>query len=106
MPKYLLQVSYTADGARGLVKEGGTARRAAIEDLVKHAGGSVEAFYFAFGDDDVVVLLEVPDAKTVTALSLSVGASGAARVHTTVLLTPEEVDDATQLSIGYRPPGA
>jgi uncharacterized protein with GYD domain len=106
MAKYLLQVSYTAEGAKGLLKEGGTSRRSAIEDLVKQNGGTVEAFYFAFGEDDVVLIVESPDAKTVTALSLTVGASGAASVRTTVLLTPEEVDDATQLSIAYRAPGA
>ena len=106
MPKYLLQVSYTAEGARGLMKEGGTSRRAMVEQLLKETGGSLEAFYFAFGEDDVVTIVDVPDAKTVTALSLTVGASGAAQVKTTVLLSPEDVDDAAQISIGYRAPGA
>ncbi len=106
MTKYMLQVSYTAEGARGLLKEGGTSRRAMVEDMVKHTGGSLEGFYYTFGDDDVVVIADLPDAKTATAISLSVGASGAARVSTTVLLSPEDVDDATQISVGYRAPGA
>lgn len=106
MPKYLFQVSYTAEGARGLLKEGGTSRRAVVEQFVKEGGGSIEAFYFAFGEDDVVLIVDLPDAKTATAISLTVGASGAARVRTTVLLTPEDIDDAAQISVGYRPPGS
>lgn len=106
MPKYLWQVSYTAEGARGLLKEGGTSRRAVVEQLIKEAGGSLEAFYYAFGEDDVVCIVDVPDAKTATAISLTVGASGAARVRTTVLMRPEDIDDAAQMSIGYRPPGS
>jgi uncharacterized protein with GYD domain len=65
----------------------------------------VEAFYFAFGDDDVYVLSDVPDNVTVTAISLAVNASGAVKVKTTVLLTPEEVDQAAKMTVNYRPPG-
>ena len=106
MGKYLLQVSYTAEGAKGILKEGGTHRRAFIEDMVKKNGGMVEAFYFTFGADDVVVIVDSPDQKTIAALGLAVAASGAARTRTTVLLTPEDIDDASQMTTGYKPPGA
>lgn len=106
MAKYLWQASYSVEGAKGLLKEGGTSRRATIEQLVKDIGGTVEGFYFAFGDDDVYVIADIPDNVTAAAMSLTVAAAGAARIKTTVLLTPEEIDDATQKSVAYRPPGA
>lgn len=106
MAKYLWQASYTAEGVRGLLKEGGTSRRATVEQLVKELGGSIEAFYYAFGGDDVFVIADIPDHVTAAAISLTVGAAGAVRIKTTVLLTPEQIDDATQKSVSYRPPGA
>ena len=106
MAKYLWQVSYTEEGISGVLKEGGTSRRALVDQLVKEIGGHVEAFYYAFGEDDVVVIAEVPDHVTAAAIAMTVGASGAARIRTTVLLTPEDIDDATQKSIAYRPPGS
>ena len=106
MAKYLWQVSYTADGVRGLLKEGGTSRRAFVEQLVKEAGGNVEAFYFAFGEDDAYVIADLPNDATASAISLSVAASGGAHLKTVKLLLPEEIDDATQISVAYRPPGA
>ena len=105
MPKYLFRGSYTQQGAQGLLKEGGTSRRATIEALAKSMGGSIEAFYYAFGDNDVYVIAEVPDHATATALSLAVGAAGSVALSTTVLVTPEEVDEATKKTVGYRPPG-
>ena len=105
MAKYLWQVTYTTEGIRGVQKEGGTSRRAMVEQLVKELGGTVEAFYFAFGKKDVYVIAEIPDNKTAAAVAMTVGAAGAASIQTTVLLTPEEVDDATQISVDYRAPG-
>lgn len=106
MAKYLWQVSYTAEGVRGLLKEGGTGRRAVVEQLVKESGGNVEAFYYAFGDDDAYIIADLPNDATASAISLTVAASGAASVKTVKLLSPEEIDDATQISVAYRPPGA
>ena len=105
MPKYLLQASYTTDGVRGLLKEGGSKRRAAAEEAIKSVGGRVEAFYFAFGESDAVVLVDIPDHVSATAAALVVNGSGAVRVRTTVLVTPEEVDQATKKTVRYRPPG-
>ena len=105
MPRYLIQASYTTEGVKGLLKDGGSKRREVVEQLTKALGGRVEAFYFAFGDDDVYIIADVPDNVTITAVSLTVNASGAVKVKTTVLLTAEEVDQATKMTVNYRPPG-
>ena len=105
MPKYLIQASYTADGIQGLLKDGGSKRRAAAEQAIKGLGGSIEAFYFAFGDTDAVVIADAPDNQTAAAVSLAVTASGAVRTKITVLMTPEEMDQATKKSVSYRAPG-
>jgi uncharacterized protein with GYD domain len=106
MAKYLWQVSYTTQGVQGVVKEGGSSRRAMVSDLVAGLGGTLEAFYYAFGDDDVYVIAELPDNVTAAAVSLAVGASGGARLKTVALVTPEEIDAATKKAVAYRPPGA
>ena len=106
MARYLLQASYTQSGVQGVIKEGGSGRRDAIGKLLADLGGTLEAFYFAFGENDVYVIADVPDNTTAAAISLTVGAAGAATVKTIVLLTPEEIDRATQQSVAYRPPGA
>jgi uncharacterized protein with GYD domain len=105
MPKYLIRASYTAEGARGIAKEGGTARRDTIDKLAQNSGGSLESFYFAFGDDDAYVTVDLPDNATAAAVALAVNSSGAVQVRTVVLMTPEEVDEATRTSVDYRPPG-
>jgi len=106
MAKYLFQVSYTSSGAGGLLKEGGTARRALLEQMARKLGGSIEAFYFAFGDVDAFVIADLPDDATAAALSLTVGASGTVTVKTTSLLSPETIDAATKIDVGYRPAGS
>jgi uncharacterized protein with GYD domain len=105
MAKYLFQANYTQDGVKGLLKEGGTARRAAVEKAIKSLGGSVEAFYYAFGDSDLYIIADAPDHASVAALSLLVAASGVATVKTTVLLAPEEIDEAAKKHPAYRAPG-
>ena len=105
MPKYLLQVSYTSDGAKGLLKDGGSKRRAAAQALVESVGGRLEAFYYAFGDSDVFTVADLPDAASAAAVSLTLAASGALTNKTTVLLTPEDIDAAVKKSPSYTPPG-
>ena len=105
MPKYLFQASYTEAGLEGLLKEGGSKRREAVEQTVKGLGGTLEAFYYAFGDRDVFAIADLPDNVSTTAFSLIVNAAGAAKVKTTVLITPKEVDQAVKKSVDYRPPG-
>jgi uncharacterized protein with GYD domain len=105
MAKYLLHASYTAEGLKGLIRDGGSKRRAAAEEALKSVGGRVDAFYFAFGDHDAYVIVDVPDNVSATAAALTVNASGAVQVKTTVLITPEEVDQATKKTVKYRAPG-
>ena len=105
MPKYLVQASYTGDGVQGLIKDGGTARRKVVEELCASLGGSAEAVYFAFGDSDAVIIMDLPDNVSAAAVALLVGASGMVSIQTTVLLTPEEIDAAAQMGGTYRPPG-
>jgi uncharacterized protein with GYD domain len=106
VPKYLLQASYTLDGIKGVVKEGGTSRRDVVQTMIDGVGGTVESFYFAFGDDDAYVVVDLPDNESAAAVALQTNAGGGAQVKTTVLLTPEEVDEAVKKSVEYRPPGA
>jgi len=105
MAKYLIEASYTTEGAKGLLKDGGSKRRAAAEQAVKNAGGKLEAFYFAFGNRDALVIVDAPDHATVVATSLAINASGAVRTKTTVLLTREEIDQASKKGVKYTPPG-
>lgn len=105
MPKYLVTGSYTAEGLKGVLKEGGSGRRQAVEAAVKAMGGHLEAYYFAFGDNDVVSIVDVPDNVTATALSMGIAATGTVRTRTTVLLTPEEVDQATKKTLSFRAAG-
>ncbi len=105
MSKYLFQGSYTEEGLRGLLEEGGSKRREAAEQVVKSVGGTLEAFYFAFGDNDFYVIVDAPDNVSITAASLVVNVSGAVKIKTTVLLTPEEVDQVVKTTVDYRPPG-
>jgi uncharacterized protein with GYD domain len=103
--KYLIEASYTADGVNGLLKEGGSARRAAVEQLIKAAGGTVESYYFVFGDQDVIVVVDLPDNATVAAVSLAISASGGVSTAVRVLLSPEEIDAAVTKTVEYRAPG-
>ncbi|MBI5303534.1 MAG: GYD domain-containing protein [Chloroflexi bacterium] len=105
MPKYLFQGSYTEQGLKGLLKDGGLKRREAVEQLAKGMGGRLEGFYFAFGSDDFFVIVDLPNNVNASAVALAVNASGAVKARTTVLISPEEVDQATKQTVNYRPPG-
>jgi uncharacterized protein with GYD domain len=102
--KYLFEVSYTAQGAKGLLEGGGGKRRAAAELAAKSVGGNIESFYFAFGDADAFVIADVPDHASASAISLAVSASGGAHCKTIVLMTPEEVDQASKKPLTYTGP--
>jgi uncharacterized protein with GYD domain len=106
MAKYLIKSSYTAEGTKGLLKEGGTSRKAIVEEMVQRLDGRLEAFYFGLGEADVYAIVDVPDVTSVVAVSMIVNASGAVTLSTIPLLTPEEIDQACKRSIDYRPPGA
>ncbi len=106
MPKYLFIGRYSPEGARGVMKEGGTGRRKAAEQVINSVGGKIEANYWAFGEDDFYIIADLPDNAAAAAASMTVAASGAVGLRTVVLITAEELDEATQRTAEYRPPGA
>jgi len=105
MPKFLIKVSYSPDGARGLLQEGGTGRRAAVQKSIEGLGGKIESFYYAYGEDDAFLIIDVPDAASGLAVSLAVNSSGKIRATTIPLITPEEIDAACHKAVHYRAPG-
>jgi uncharacterized protein with GYD domain len=105
MPKYLIQATYTTEGLRGLVTDSASGRRADVQAAVKALGGTVEAFYYAFGEDDVIMIVDLPTSIKAAAFALATSGSGAVRVRTTPLLTVEDVDQALEIKTQYRAPG-
>ncbi len=105
MAKYLVSASYSPEGVKGLMKTGGTARTEAVRKAVKGLGGKMESFYFAFGTADAIVIVDLPGNVAAAALGLAVSATGLAAVKTTVLLTADEIDQATSQNVAYTPPG-
>lgn len=105
MPKYLVEAKYTLDGLKGLKAKGGSARQAAAKALAEELGGTIESFYFAFGEADACLVADMPDNVTAAAIGLIVSASGAVTTRTTVLITPEEMDAAAKKQASYSPPG-
>ena len=105
MSKYMFHANYTQGGLGGLLKEGGTRRREALTQTIEGVGGSVEAFYYAFGDTDLYIIADLPDEATATAVSLNIGAAGVLNVRVTALVTPETVDEAAAKGVPYRVPG-
>ena len=105
MAKFLIQGTYTTEGAKGLIKEGGSGRKAAVQKALEGLGGTLDSLYYTFGADDVIVICDLPDTVTGLALSLAVNASGTVRLSTTPLLSVEEVDAACKKAVSYRPAG-
>ena len=106
MPTYLWRASYTTEGVKGLLQDGGSKRRSVVQQSVEKAGGKLHAFYFALGDADVISIAEFPDTATAVAVSAAVNATGLVHLSSTLLVTPEEVDAAAKKTVSYRPPGA
>jgi uncharacterized protein with GYD domain len=106
MPKYLVNASYSPEGVKGVLEKGGTARADAVRTAVEGLGGSMHSFDFAFGADDAVVVVEVPDNVAAAAIGLAVSASGLASTRITVLISPEEIDQAAKKIVAYAPPGS
>jgi uncharacterized protein with GYD domain len=100
MAKYLVEARYTAEGAKGLAREGGTGRRAAAAKAVEGLGGKVESFYYAFGDVDAYVIFDVPDNVSAAALSLAVGQSGGINTKTVVLINAGRNGSSRQKGCG------
>jgi uncharacterized protein with GYD domain len=105
MPKYLFTGSFAVEGAKGVLAEGGSRRRAAIQQLFASVGGTLESYYFAFGSDDFYIVGDLPGNEAAAAVALTTSASGTVHTRTVVLLTPEEVDGVSKISTTYRAPG-
>lgn len=106
MARYLFRAKYTQAGVTGLLKEGGTGRRDALQQTIEGMGGTLHDLFYAFGDWDLFLITELPDDETATAVSLNISAAGALEVSVTVIVTPETVDGAVAKSVPYRAPGA
>ncbi|HJW74141.1 MAG TPA: GYD domain-containing protein [Thermoleophilia bacterium] len=106
MPKYLIVATYSAEGVKGVLREGGSARRSLIADIAKNLDGELEAFYFAFGEKDVYSIVDLPDNMTAAAMAMNISAAGLVRAVVTPLLTPEEIDKSARTKMWFRPPGA
>lgn len=105
MPKYLIRAKYTTEGIKGLVKDSASGRRADVQAAVKALGGTVEAFYYGFGEDDVISILDLPNNIKAAAMALTTMGTGAVQVRTTPLLSVEEIDQALEVQTEYRAPG-
>jgi len=105
MPTFLIKATYTAEGTRGLLKDGGTGRKEAIEALINSRGGEMKGFYYAFGDDDLYIIATLPANSDLAAVSLAINSTAGARVKANTLLDATEIDEAVQKAVRYRPPG-
>jgi uncharacterized protein with GYD domain len=105
MTKYLFEANYVGDGIKGLMREGGTKRRDAVVEALKSVGGSLDSFYYAFGDTDVLGIFDIPDQANAAALSLMINSTGAVNLHLKPLMTPEDIDEAAKKTPSYRAPG-
>jgi uncharacterized protein with GYD domain len=101
----MFEAHYSAEGAKGVMKEGGSGRRAAVAKMVEGLGGKLESLYFAFGGVDAFLVVDLPDNVTAAAVALAGSQSGAISVKTIVLLTPEDMDNAAKKTVAYRAPG-
>lgn len=106
MPKYLVQGSYTTEGTKGVLAEGGTGRREAVERVLGSCGGTLESMYFAFGDDDFYIVVDVPDDVSMAATAMAVQATGAVTSRAVPLLRPEDIDEAVRKAVDFRAPGS
>ncbi len=100
--KFLIFASYSAEGAKGLFNAGsGTGRSQMTEKIISELGGKMESFYYV-SNCDACIICELPDIAAAAATALAIKASGMGSITTTVLITPEDVDRATKLTVGYR----
>lgn len=105
MKKYLIKASYNSNGVKGLLEDGGSQRRSVVEKMMKGLGGRMESFYYAFGEHDAYITVELPDDISAAAAVMKVNSTGLVSISTTVLLTPEDVDAAAKKSVSYKAPG-
>ena len=106
MSKYLITGTYTPEGVKGLIKHGGSSRKEVVEKMVNNLNGKLEGFYYALGETDIFVIVDVPDVASIAAVSLAVNSTGLVTIKATPLLTSEEIDSASKITVNYSPPRA
>ena len=105
MAKFLFRAQCSPEGLQGAVKEGFASREDYLRGLIESVGGKTEAWYFSYGVEDVVVIIDAEPAAAL-ALSMAVNQSGVVRLSTTPLLTSAEMDAARSQVPQFRAPGA
>ena len=105
MPKYLFTGSYTADGARAILKDTAAGRRQALTAAVEGLGGKVEGLWYAFGDDDLYALVDLPSNVRAAAISVLVASTGTFAPKIVALLTVDEMDEALKTKVNFRVAG-
>ena len=107
MAKFLIEATYSDEGLLGLAADGAAKRLRDVKAAAKSLGGKVDAFYFSFGDSDVVGIADFPDNSSAAAFSMAATSSGAVSIRTTPLLTGDEMDKsiAKMAKAKYRAPG-
>ena len=92
MGLYLYIGSYSAEGRKGLIAEGGSSREAATRALVESVGGKIERYAFAIGPFDFVIVAEMPDDSAALIPPLIANSTGTVSVTTTKLVSPADMD--------------
>ncbi|HYZ34821.1 MAG TPA: GYD domain-containing protein [Crenalkalicoccus sp.] len=105
MPKFMIMARYTAEGMQGLRKDKASGREKAVKAACEALGGRLDAIFYALGEDDVFVIIDLPSHVHAAALGANVAASGKATTRTVSLLTVAEMDRALSEEVQYRPPG-
>jgi uncharacterized protein with GYD domain len=100
MPHYLQQVAYSTNGWEALVEQPQN-RIEAVRPAIEKLGGKIESAWFAFGDYDVVLIIQMPTNVDAGAIAMAFAAGGACKaVKTTPLLTAEEAVEAMKKAAG------
>ncbi len=102
MPKFLMQAQYSTEGLKRLMQDTAAVRTEELKKAVASVGGRLEGLYWALGDDDAILLVDLPDSVSAAAAGMAASASGHARVRTTRLLTAGEVDQALAKIVRFR----
>lgn len=105
MPKFMIKGSYSPEGMKGLQKDKASGRKKAVAAACEGLGGKLEAIWYALGDDDVFVVVDLPGHVEMAALAVAVGTAGMVSTRTVPLLTVAEMDKAIGDRAKYRPPG-
>ena len=105
MAKFLFSGAYTPSGMKGLVAEGGAERVEAAKKSLESLGGQLESFYFAMGEKDFYIIVDLPDHITATSVTMAGVMSETFSIKSVVLLTPQQMDEAVKKHPDFRAPG-